>query len=244
MVQIDTAARRSPRPISPAIVTRQKVASSEHKVAPAHSRVAERRRETANECDQLLLGTANRNCRDFERLYHLTSARLFATVRRSVWISSEAEEVLQEVYLKIWNGASAYDPEQASSITWMMRVARNHSIDHLRRCAGRRAHEVTLDGDQQVDDGGSFHSGVTPLDDSPRPDEWLEIQQNQRRFEQLIGSLGTMQRQVMVLAFRDGYTQADIAERLDAPLGSVKSWMRRALLNLKLLTDAPTSCNA
>ncbi len=170
----------------------------------------------------------------FERLYQMTSARLFATVRRSIWVRSEAEEVLQEIYLKIWGGATAYDPARSQALTWMMRVARNHAIDHLRRGAARRAHEHSS-GVYRARESVQGETDAEPaaVDDSPRPDEWLENEQNQRRFDQLLAGLGAMQRQVLVMAFRDGCTHADIALRLDAPLGSVKSWMRRALQKLK-----------
>ncbi len=195
-----------------------------------------------DECDQLLQATATGDRAAFKRLYQLTSARLFSAVRRSIWVQSEAEEVLQEVYLKIWNGASAYDPQQAQSMTWMLRVTRNHSIDHLRRCATRRAHEFAIDSERNQHDDAS-HVELSPIDDAPRPDEWLEMQQDQRRFDQLMASLGAVQRQVLVMAFRDGCTQADIAERLDAPLGSVKSWMRRALQRLKSSIEAQAACD-
>ncbi len=235
MIQGDTAVRRSPRS-GPTAVSRRVVARPV--LVVAQERVSASRTDTSNECDQLLQATATGDRSAFKSLYQLTSGRLFAAVRRSIWIKSEAEEVLQEVYLKIWNGASAYDSTQAQSITWMMRVARNHSIDHLRRGATRRAHEFALDIEQHAYDRDTLHADLSHIDDAPRPDEWLEIQQDQLRFDQLMGSLGSMQRQVLVLAFRDGCTQADIAERLDAPLGSVKSWMRRALQQLKSSIDA------
>lgn len=238
MVQTDRAVRRRscPTVVIPTVLARE---------SACHERdLGEATASADNECDQLLLATAAGNRSAFERLYRLTSARLFATVRRSLWVRSEAEEVLQEVYLKIWSAAAAYDPTQARSMSWMTRVARNHSIDHLRRCATRRANEVTIDADRQIDDGAPSNPEVTPIDDSPRPDEWLQMQQDQRRFDQLLHSLGKRQRQVLVLAFRGGCTQADIALRLDAPLGSVKSWMRRALQRLKSSIDAQASCDA
>ncbi|MEO8278704.1 MAG: sigma-70 family RNA polymerase sigma factor [Ideonella sp.] len=242
MVQTDRSVRRHPRPNSTPTVLAQASGSPVQRFDEA----SEVKPQSAadNECDQLLLATAASDRSAFGRLYRLTSARLFATVRRSIWIQSEAEEVLQEVYLKIWSAAAAYDPTQSRSMTWMTRVARNHSIDHLRRCAARRANEVTVDADRHIDEGASFNRDLTPIDDSPRPDEWLQMQQDQRRFDQLIDGLGKMQRQVLVLAFRDGYTQADIALRLDAPLGSVKSWMRRALQSLKSSIDTRVPCDA
>lgn len=193
-------------------------------------------------CEQLLLLTASGDRAAFARLYQLTSARLFAAVRRSVWVASEAEEALQEVYLKIWHGASGYEPARAQALTWMLRIARNHSIDHLRRGASRRGHETPADrheGDAAYATEEGAESGA--IDDSPRPDEWLEIRQDEERFDRLLRGLGATQRQVLLLAFRDGCTQTDIALHLDAPLGSVKSWMRRALQTLKATIDAEQS---
>lgn len=230
MMQTEPGVRRVPRP-TPARSTR-------HAPAPKADAPAS---VGGPSCDALLQAAAGGDHRAFACLYQQTSARLFAAVRRSIWVRSEAEEVLQEVYLKIWNGAAAFDPRQASSITWMTRVARNHAIDHLRRDAQRRAHEFDVTG--PVDDGDPSDTESHLVDDAPRPDEWLELQQDRQRFDRLVGSLGNMQRQVVLMAFRDGCTQADIAEQLDAPLGSVKSWMRRALQRLKVAidTEAPVA---
>lgn len=196
----------------------------------------------AIECGRLLQATSAGDATAFSALYQLTSARLFAVVRRIVWSRAEAEEVLQEVYLKIWRHAAAFDATQAQPLSWMTRIARNHSIDHLRRAASRIAHEQQIDragGDDDADPRAD-HAGIDP---SPRPEEWLEQRDDERRFDQLMNGLSPIQRQVLVMSFREGCTQVDIAARLDAPLGTVKSWMRRALQQLKAAIDQQDQTN-
>ena len=164
---------------------------------------------------------------------------MFAAVRRSIWTRGEAEEVLQEIYLKVWRCASAYDANQAQAMTWMLRIARNHSIDHLRRSASRKAHEVA-DHECRSDDSDRAITQLA-VDAAPRPDECLQIQEDDKRLDQLMAGLSACQRQVMTLSFRDGLTQADIAERMNAPLGTVKSWMRRGLMQMKESIDQAES---
>lgn len=227
------------RPRRVRVTTQQSSAQSKTE-APAQSPPATIH---SGECEQLLRSSATGDADAFKNLYQLTSGRMFAAVRRAIWTRGEAEEVLQEVYLKVWRCASVYDAGQAPAITWMLRIARNHSIDHLRRTASCKAHEVA-DQDGRSGDGDRHDQrGLTQLavDASPRPDEWLQIQEEGQRFDRLMKGLGASQRQVMVMAFREGFTQSDIAERMNAPLGTVKSWIRRGLLQMKLAIDQADS---
>ena len=183
--------------------------------------------------DDLLLATAAGDRRAFEQLYQRSSPALYAAVRRSVWLRCEAEEVLQEAYVKIWRHAGSFDPRQAQASTWMARIVRNHAIDHLRRGNARATHEVARDTDL---DGDSTFGGADQLADAaPTPLQLLEQHEQVRRVDSLLACLSASQRQVLVLAFREGLSQAEIAARLGAPLGTVKSWMRRGLLGLKEL---------
>lgn len=140
--------------------------------------------------------------------------------------------MLQEVYLKVWRHASAFDPTLSQALTWMSRIARNHAIDHLRRQACR-----PIIGAEAPQLEESPAPEADTIDAAPRPDEWLEQQQQRERVERLLDSLSGMQRQVVLMAFVEGRSQSDIAACLEAPLGSVKSWMRRALQHLKVAID-------
>lgn len=190
---------------------------------------ADARQEQQARCDRLLLSAGGGDRSAFRDLYNQSSAQLFAVVRRTVWQRGEAEEVLQEVYLKIWRHAAAYDMSQSHALTWMARIARNHAIDHLRRLAAR---PTTHSESQQPDASDGVED--TGIDAAPRPDEWLEREQQRAQVDRLLSALSGIQRQVVLMSFREGRSQSDIAAHLGAPLGSVKSWMRRALQQLKL----------
>lgn len=186
------------------------------------------RQEKQANCDRLLISAGRGDRAAFHDLYTLSSAQIFAVVRRTVWQRGEAEEVMQEVYFKIWRHAAAYDASQSRALTWMSRIARNHAIDHLRRLAAR----PTFNTESQQTDGSEV-SDDTGIDAAPRPDEWLELEQQRAQVDRLLSMLSGVQRQVVLMSFREGRSQSDIAAQLGAPLGSVKSWMRRALQHLK-----------
>lgn len=196
--------------------------------APRLATAQDAREQEQNRCDELLVAAGRGDRIAFHGLYTRSSAHLFSVVRRSVWQRGEAEEVLQEVYLKIWRHAAGFDPIQSHALTWMSRIARNHAIDHLRRLAVR----PITQGDRQPSDE-SERLEDTGVDAAPRPDEWLEIEQQRAQVDRLLSTLTGIQRQVVLMSFREGRSQSDIAAQLGAPLGSVKSWMRRALQQLK-----------
>lgn len=182
-------------------------------------------------CNQLLMAAARGDRASFHRLYAQSSAQLFAVVRRAVWHRGEAEEVLQEVYLKLWRHAHSFDPTQAHALAWMSRMARNQAIDHLRSQSARGTSDARAPA----------HAAEQPpdlsIDTAPRPDEHLERQQLRQRIDHLMATLSGTQRQVVQMAFREGRSQAEIAAQLGKPLGSVKSWMRRALQQMRHTID-------
>lgn len=180
--------------------------------------------------DALLMASGSGDHAAFERLYRLSCQAVYAQVRRTVWQRCEAEDVLQATYLNVWRHASRFDPEQSQAITWMSRIARNGAIDHLRRSSSRQQHEVAGDlyDEAEADDDRM-------ADPAPTPAQQAEQRQRDARVDALLQRLSTPQRQVLVLAYRDGLSQLEIAEHLGAPLGTVKSWMRRGLLALRHL---------
>ncbi|WP_418319026.1 RNA polymerase sigma factor [Piscinibacter sakaiensis] len=164
----------------------------------------------------------------FRNLYQQTSARLYAVVRRIVWLRDEADQVLQEVYLKIWRHAGDFDGSKAQPLTWMHRIAHNHAVDHLRRDALRVGLTATPQSGCDVSD--PLHQAV---DGAPLPDEHLNHVEELQQVQRLLDTLGARQRQVLVMSFCDGLSHNDIATHLGVPLGSVKSWMRRGLQQVR-----------
>jgi RNA polymerase sigma factor (sigma-70 family) len=188
---------------------------------------AQRWPERSRELAQLLARSGLGDRHAFAQLYERTSAQLFAVVLRIQHDRSQAEELLQEIYVAVWRAAAGFDAARSQPLTWLTAMARNRAIDSLRR-AGARPQTSSLSPD---DDGDATDEG--PGDDSAGPLELLERASDARDLQQCMGLLSARQRQSVALAFYDGLSHAEVAERLRQPLGTVKSWVRRALLALK-----------
>lgn len=152
-------------------------------------------------------------------VYDATSAKLFGIILRLVRDREAAEDVLQEVYVKVWNRAGRFNAERASPITWLATIARNSAIDHLRR-TGRRA-----------EDPGDMLPDVA--DDAANADEMLCSAEDKAALARCMEELKPDHRRCIRLAYFDGLTHSQLAERLGMPLGTMKSWVRRGLLGLK-----------
>ena len=152
-------------------------------------------------------------------VYSETSAKLFGVCLRILGDRSEAEDVLQDVYLTVWRKAASFDEAVASPITWLVAIARNRSIDRL-RSAGPRAH-APLEAAAEVPD-----EGLSAL-------ERLEIGEDQARLKDCLQQLEERQSAAIRSAFLDGFTYEELAERNRVPLGTMKSWIRRGLLKLR-----------
>jgi len=152
--------------------------------------------------------------------YRLTSAKLFGVCLRILGDRAEAEDVLQEIYLNVWNKAGAFDPERASPMTWLIAIARNKSIDRLR--AGRQ--------NRRMD---SIDEAVEIADSAPRADAALESSESVTRLHACLAGLEAREQAALRGAFFDGSTYEDLAQRMSVPLGTMKSWIRRAMMKLK-----------
>lgn len=165
----------------------------------------------------------------FARLYRLSSAHLFGVILRIQRDRALAEELLQEVYVSVWRAASGFDAAQSQPLTWLTSVARHRAIDSLRRVQAQpvTVRPPTVDGDDPPDP----HDAVPG--DGPGPVELLGRASDARQLSACMEHLSAPQRQSVALAFFDGLSHAEVAEHLRQPLGTVKSWVRRALLTLK-----------
>ncbi|MBA2771396.1 MAG: sigma-70 family RNA polymerase sigma factor [Sphingomonas sp.] len=151
-------------------------------------------------------------------LYGRTSGKLYGICIRLLGSEPEAEDVLQDVYLTVWNKAGSFDRDKASPITWLAVLARNKSIDRLRR---QRAPTTTLDDAPDL------------ADDAPSVLEVLEQDEDRRRLNSCLDELEEQQRASIRAAFLDGATYPQLAEREQVPLGTMKSWIRRGLIRLR-----------
>ena len=155
-----------------------------------------------------------------QTVYRLTSAKLFGVALRILGERSEAEDVLQEVYLTIWRKAGDFDGARASPMTWLIAIARNRAIDRLR--AGGRARRM-----EPID------AAADVADTAPDASRMLEDSQGATKLEGCLGTLAAHERAALRGAFFDGNTYEDLAQRMKVPLGTMKSWIRRAMIKLK-----------
>lgn len=158
----------------------------------------------------------------FQALYRQTSARLYAVALRLLRRRDWADEVMQEAYVRIWHNASEYVSERGHVLTWMISILRYRAIDRIRRERARGWSGDTHDGEDEE---------AASEDDNP-----LLLLQSHRRADQLnncMNGLREEQRQCIASAFFDGYTHEELSERLQTPLGTIKSWVRRGLQALR-----------
>lgn len=159
-----------------------------------------------------------------ELVYRDTSAKLFGVCLRILSDRQEAEDVLQEVYLTVWNKAGVFEPAKASPITWLVAIARNRAIDRLRSGAQRRRSAPI----EAADDVSDPAPGAAAL---------LESADEQSRLRGCLDQLEKPQAAAIRAAFLDGFTYDELAERMGVPLGTMKSWIRRSLLKLRACLD-------
>lgn len=168
--------------------------------------------------DDLLVAVARHDRRAFEVLYRRTSAKLFGICVRMLPQRSDAEDVLQEVYVTVWRKAALFDGQRASPITWLVMIARNKCIDRL-RVGGVERHQEPIEFHELLSEHG--------------PADSAEVHSEQRRLNLCLSGLEERQRQVIRTAFFEGCTYDELASRTGVPLGTMKSWIRRSLLRLK-----------
>ncbi|MFL4555059.1 sigma-70 family RNA polymerase sigma factor [Yersinia kristensenii] len=156
----------------------------------------------------------------FEQLYRLTSPRLFAVAFRMLRSHARAEEVLHDSFLTVWNRASHYNAQLSAPLTWLTHIVRNRAIDLMR---GSDNHLQTLD-DAETD--SLTDNSLTPL---------AKLQQDTeaKQLADCLAHLPVEQRQSIMLAYYQGLSHGEISAHLQQPLGTIKSWIRRALDHLK-----------
>ncbi len=169
----------------------------------------------------------------FSTVYQRSSSHLFAVILRINRDRAQAEDILQEVYVNVWRAASGFDAAQSQPMTWLTSIARNRAIDSLRRASSQprltSSHGSTDEGIDVYDE---------TADDAPGPLELLNQAALARQLQRCMEDLSAPQRQSLALAYFDGLSHAEIAETMAQPLGTVKSWVRRALQALKPCLDA------
>ncbi|HKX42941.1 MAG TPA: sigma-70 family RNA polymerase sigma factor [Burkholderiaceae bacterium] len=200
--------------------------------------------ERSRELSRLLARSGLGDRAAFATLYERTSAHLLGVVMRIHRDRAQAEDVLQEVYVNVWRAAQSFDAAQSQPLTWLTSIARNRAIDSLRRAQAQP--QLRSNISPATTDGNDEESDVydTVADDAPGPLALLSRAADARALHGCMDGLSAAQRQSVALAFFDGLSHAEVADAMHQPLGTVKSWVRRALLSLKACLDAAVERDA
>jgi RNA polymerase sigma-70 factor (ECF subfamily) len=168
----------------------------------------------------------------FSQLYEATSPRLFGIIARVVGRGATAEDLLQDVYVRIWKSAGQFRPGAGAPMAWLCAAARYRAIDWIRAQGARpeiAASELLSASDE--DDGPG--PGERLADPGAGPAAHAEQRAQAGAVQQCLDTLAATQQQSIALAYYQGLSHGEIAEHLGAPLGSVKTWVRRGLIALK-----------
>lgn len=175
-----------------------------------------------------LVAVARQDASAFRALYEATSPKLFGFVLRILQKRELAEEVLQESFVNIWNNASSYQSSLAAPMTWMTTIVRNRAFDLLRKLSNGQQHDIEIDAEYfDADVMNALESGeATPL-------QALELSQDAAALASCMSRLEAMHRQAMALAFYHDLSHSEVAEQMNLPMGTVKTWIRRGLDKLR-----------
>jgi len=160
-------------------------------------------------------------------LYDRYSKLVFSMAYRTVGDSALAEEITQEVFLRVWEKANTYRPEQAKVITWIASITRYRAIDILRQ------RKIRPEGNQ-----ADWNEGlIVDKTDLPDVEQIIELRQSQNKVRSALAELPEDQRRALALAYFYGYSHSQIADYLQEPLGTVKTRIRSGMQKLRNLLE-------
>lgn len=177
----------------------------------------------ARQLDELLERAARGDRPAFELLYQRSAGRLLAICLRLLGKREDAEEVLQEVFVAAWYKAVQFDARKGSAMTWLSMLARNRAIDRLRTAPPRPLLDIEI--------------AEAVADEQLQPAHAAEQHDDVQRLQQCLQALEPRRRSLIRAAFLDGASHEELANRLATPLGTVKSWIRRGLGQLRVCLE-------
>ncbi|MCX8256444.1 RNA polymerase sigma factor [Beijerinckiaceae bacterium RH AL1] len=175
------------------------------------------------ELDSLLVAVADADRAAFRRLYDLTAPKLFATILRIVKVKASAEEILQDVYLRVWQNAGSYSPEAAPARVWMNSIARNRAIDVLRQKTPASA--------SSLDDGTNWFERIA--EDRDREADLIDV----ASLRHCLGTIEPQARDCVLAAYYQGLSREELAQRYARPVNTIKTWLHRSLASLRACLD-------
>jgi RNA polymerase sigma-70 factor (ECF subfamily) len=167
---------------------------------------------------RLIAATAAQDQAAFAQLYDATKRKLFGIALTVLHRRDLAEDVMQEAFLRIWRHAARFDPARGAAITWMAAIVRNLAIDVKRSPAAEATDDSALT--------------VIPFNGQSALDE-IETNDNRRRLQVAMQNLEPMKRKLIVAAYIHGESREQLAERFGAPVNTIKTWLRRAVHDLR-----------
>ncbi|WOI55306.1 sigma-70 family RNA polymerase sigma factor [Palleronia sp. LCG004] len=168
--------------------------------------------------ERMILRIADSDRDAFLALYDATSAKLFGVCLRVLKDRSDAEDVLQEVFVKVWRNAGRYNVNGLSPMTWLVTIARNAAIDRLRT---RKTQTEDAEVLERLPDRG------------PSPEGAAIAASEARRIAACLDELERDRAQAVRGAYLDGLSYQDLATKFDVPLNTMRTWLRRSLQRLK-----------
>lgn len=176
---------------------------------------------------ELLQSVAAGDQQAFARLYDMLSSRVFGLILRVLVDRSQSEEVLQEVFLEIWQSAAKFAPNRGQGRSWVLTIAHRRAVDRVRSA------QASADRDARV----GLRDLETPRDDVA---ESVEMRMEARRVAEAVAALPEAQREAITLAYYGGYSQSEIAALVGSPLGTIKTRMRDGLSRMRTLMGVTT----
>ena len=157
----------------------------------------------------------------FEQLYDRHSRAVYGLILRILQQAGTAEEVVQDVFLQLWRNAEHYDESRGPFLPWLLTLARNRALDTLRLKSERQRRR-----EEQTEE-------LPPVVTAPEFEKQLDEKRRAEKVRALIGALQPQQKRAIELAYFEGLSHSEIAQKMREPLGTVKSWIRNGLLRLK-----------
>lgn len=179
-----------------------------------------------DEISQALLRVARKDRAALRQLYALSAPKLTGLLMRMLKEKTEVEDALQDVFIRVWDRAPAFDPEKGTGLNWLCAVARNHALDRLRAQRSRRqAQSVPVEDAYDLAASG------------PGPEGQLLLRAQMESVVRCFGELPQDRAEAVKGAYLGGLSYQDLAQRHDVPLNTMRTWLRRALIALKECLD-------
>jgi RNA polymerase sigma-70 factor (ECF subfamily) len=170
--------------------------------------------------EELLSAVARGDQAAFSELYDRVAGQVYGVIRRVLRDPAQSEEVAQEVLVEVWRTANRFDPDRGSATTWIMVMAHRRAIDRV------RSEQASRDRDERI----GHRERLRPFDEVS---EEVETRFEHQQVRAALDHLTDLQREAVELAYYGGHTYREVAELLDAPLGTVKTRLRDGLIRLR-----------